>query len=200
MSRRPVVASVVGSVVASAALIVCAGACGGSTTNDTRALNAAVVPMTITVTSPAFTNGGTIPRVNTCSGTGTPPTISWSKVPAGAKSVAVVVDDADAPGGAFLHWLVVGLAPNAGSVPSHAPGVSELDNTGGTKGWTPPCPPAGTLHHYRFSVYAVRTYICADNGDASNGPGCAAPSSVQALAQIKDTAVAKGVLVGTFRR
>jgi Raf kinase inhibitor-like YbhB/YbcL family protein len=188
-------------VVASAALIaVSAAGCGGSTTKDTRALNAAVVPVAITVTSPAFTNGGAIPPVNTCSGTGTPPTISWSKVPAGAKSIAVVVDDPDAPGGAFLHWLVIGLAPTAGSVPSHAAGVSELDNTGGTRGWTPPCPPAGTLHHYRFSVYALRTYICADNGDASNGPGCAAPSSVQALPQIQDAAIAKGVLVGTYRR
>jgi Raf kinase inhibitor-like YbhB/YbcL family protein len=177
-----------------------ASACGGSTTKDTRALDAAVVPLTIKVTSPAFVNGGLIPLVNTCDGTGTPPTISWSTVPAGAKTVAVVVDDPDAPGGAFLHWLVIGLPPTAGSVPSRAKGVSELDNTGGTKGWTPPCPPAGSLHHYRFSVYALRTYICADNGDASNGPDCAAPSSVQALPQIQDAAIAKGVLVGTYRR
>jgi Raf kinase inhibitor-like YbhB/YbcL family protein len=177
-----------------------ASACSGSTTKDTRALDAAVVPVTMKVTSPSFTNGGVIPRVNTCSGTGTPPTISWTGLPAGAKSVAVVVDDPDAPGGAFLHWLVIGLAPKAGSVPNHDAGVNELDNTGGTKGWTPPCPPVGSLHHYRFSVYALRTYICVDNGDSSQGPGCSAPSSVEALPQIQDAAIAKGVLVGTFQR
>jgi phosphatidylethanolamine-binding protein (PEBP) family uncharacterized protein len=114
--------------------------------------------------------------------------------------VAVVVDDPDAPHGDFLHWLVIGLPPKAGSVPSRAVGVSELDNTGGTKGWTPPCPPAGSSHHYQFSVYALRDYVCADNGDASNGPDCSPPSSTQALAQIRDAAIARGVLVGTYRR
>jgi phosphatidylethanolamine-binding protein (PEBP) family uncharacterized protein len=78
--------------------------------------------------------------------------------------------------------------------------VSELDNTGGTKGWTPPCPPAGKTHHYQLAVYALRDYVCADNGDASNGPDCSPPASAQALAQIKDAAIAKGVLVGTYSR
>jgi Raf kinase inhibitor-like YbhB/YbcL family protein len=183
-----------------ALVVLAAGACGGSTTKDTRALDATVVPLTMKVTSPSFTNNGTIPTVNTCSGTGTEPTISWTGVPAVAKSVAVVVDDPDAPGGAFLHWLVIGLPARAGSVPNHSAGVNELDNTGGTRGWTPPCPPTGSLHHYRFTVYALRSYICVDNGDSGIGPGCSAPSSVEALPQIQDAAIAKGVLVGTFRR
>jgi Raf kinase inhibitor-like YbhB/YbcL family protein len=184
-------------LVALAALV---GACGGSTSKNTRALDTSRAPETIKVTSPAFANGGAIPRANTCGGTGTPPTISWTAIPAGTKSVAVVVDDPDAPGGDFLHWLVIGLPPRAGSVPSRASGVSELDNTGGTKGWTPPCPPAGKTHHYQFAVYALRDYVCADNGDASNGPDCSPPSSVQALPQIRDSAIAKGVLVGTYSR
>ena len=180
--------------------LVAVGACGGSTSKNTRALDTSRAPEKITVTSSAFKNGGAIPRANTCSGTGTPPPITWTAVPAGTKSVAVVVDDPDAPGGDFLHWLVIGLAPTAGSVPSRASGVSELDNTGGTKGWTPPCPPAGKTHHYQFAVYALRDYVCADNGDASNGPDCSPPSSVQALPQIRDAAIAKGVLVGTYSR
>ncbi len=182
------------------ALVALVGACGGSTSKNTRALDTTGVPEKITVTSSAFANGGTIPRANTCSGTGTPPTITWTAVPAATKSVAVVVDDPDASGGDFLHWLVIGLPPMAGSVPSRASGVSELDNTGGTKGWTPPCPPAGKTHHYQFAVYALRDYVCADNGDASNGPDCSPPSSVQALPQIRDSAIAKGVLVGTYSR
>jgi Raf kinase inhibitor-like YbhB/YbcL family protein len=188
------------SMVLVALVTLAAGACGGSTSQDTSALDATRVPEKITVTSPAFENGGAIPRANTCDGAGTPPTIRWTGVPASAKAVAVVVDDPDAPGGDFLHWLVIGLPPTAGSVPSRVPGVSELDNTGGTRGWTPPCPPAGSIHHYQFSVYALRDYVCADNGDASNGPDCSAPSSVQALPQIQNSAIARGVLVGTYRR
>lgn len=182
--------------------LVAAGAtaCGGSTSKGTHALDTTVVPAKIVVSSRAFTDNGAIPRASTCDGTGTVPTISWTAVPAETKTVAVVVNDPDAPSGDFLHWLVIGLPPKAGSVPSRATGVSELDNTGGTKGWTPPCPPAGSTHHYQFSVYALRDYVCADSGDASNGPDCSPPASAQALAQIKDAAIAKGVLVGTYRR
>jgi len=175
-------------------------ACGGSTSKATRALDATGVPVTITVTSPAFHDNGAIPRANTCDGPGLPMTISWSAVPTPAKSVAVVVDDPDAPGGDFLHWLVVGLPPRPGSVPTKEAGVSELDNTGGTHGWTPPCPTAGNIHHYHFTVYALNDYVCADDDDATNGPTCSPPASDQALAQIRDEAIAKGVLVGTYRR
>lgn len=178
-------------------------ACGGSTAKPTRALDVITVPKTISVTSPAFADAHAIPRANSCDGTGTPPPIAWGAVPAETKTVAVVVDDPDASAvkdGSFLHWIVIGLPPKPGSVPSTAAGVSELDNAAGTRGWTPPCPPAGSTHHYRFSVYALRDYVCADNGDASNGPGCAAPSSSQALGQIRDAAIAKGLLTGTYSR
>lgn len=181
-------------------IVASVAACGGSTTKETHALDDTGVSGKVTVSSPAFRDNGAIPRANTCDGPGTAPAISWTAVPAATKSVAVVVDDPDAPGGDFLHWLVIGLTPAAGSVPSRAPGVSELDNTGGTRGWTPPCPPAGRTHHYQFSVYALRDYVCADNGDAANGPDCSPPASDQALVQIKDAAIAKGTLVGTYRR
>jgi len=176
--------------------LVAAG-CGGSTSADVHALDATSIPLKITVSSPEFVNNGTIPKANTCAGAGTEPTISWSAVPAHTKTVAVVVDDPDSPKGDFLQWLVIGLPAKAGSVPSRAPSVSELDNTGGTRGWSAPCPPAGSTHHYRFSVYALSDYVCADNGDSSNGPGCSPPSSVQALPQIQGTAIARGVLMGT---
>jgi Raf kinase inhibitor-like YbhB/YbcL family protein len=187
-------------LLALVALVATLTACGGSTSKDTRALDSVDVPTSITVTSPAFADGAAIPRANTCAGAGTAPTIEWTAVPAATKSVAVVVDDPDATGGTFLHWLVVGLAPRPGHVPSTAAGVNQLDNTGGTQGWTPPCPPAGPAHHYHFTVYALRDYVCADNGDASNGPDCSAPSSVQALSQIREDAIARGVLIGTYHR
>jgi hypothetical protein len=189
--------------IAPALVLLTAAACGGSTAKGTRALDSTAVPRTITVTSPEFANGRRIPRANTCDGAGLAPTIRWSSVPATTKSVAVVVDDPDAsvaPAGSFLHWIVVGLAPTAHSVPSHDPGVNELDNAAGTRGWTPPCPPAGSTHHYRLSVYALNDYVCAANDDTSNGPGCAEPSSSEALGQILGAAIAKGLLTGTYSR
>ena len=144
------------ALAAAALVATVTTACGGSTTKDTLALESIDVPATIVVTSAAFRDGGAIPRANTCDGPGVAPTIQWRSVPVTTKTVAVVVDDPDAPGGDFLHWLVIELPGGAGSVPSRLSGVSELDNTGGTRGWTPPCPPAGSTHHYRFTVYALQ--------------------------------------------
>jgi len=96
----------------------------------------------IAVRSEAFEDGQPIPKRFTCDGENVPPPLSWSGVPSGAARVAVVVDDPDAPGGTFVHWLVL-LAPTATSVP---------EDIGGYRG---PCPPPGPPHHYRFSVYAL---------------------------------------------
>ncbi len=111
---------------------------------------------TITVTSSAFGNGQQIPRQFTCKGGGAAPALAWRGVPSGAKSVALVVTDPDASGGTFVHWVLYGLPPRDGQLTGAQPpaGASEADNSGGTKGWTPPCPPSGT-HHYHFTVYAL---------------------------------------------
>jgi Raf kinase inhibitor-like YbhB/YbcL family protein len=185
------------ALVAVVVALVLAG-CGGSTSKDSTALAAITVPDTIKVTSPAFTSGAALPRVNSCDGTGSAPTLAWTGIPVGAKAVAVVVDDPDA--NHFLQWLVVGLPPAAGTVPDHGANVSELDNTGGTRGWAPLCPPAGSTHHYDFTVYALNDYICADNSDTSTGADCSPPASAEALDQIAGAAVAKGTLSGTYSR
>ena len=187
-------------VLASLALVCMAVACGSNTSKGAQSLDASQLPDTIAVRSSAFVNGGPIPRSDTCDGPGNEPTISWGKVANGTKSVAVVVDDPDAPGGTFVHWLVIGLPPVPGTVPSKASGVFELDNTGGTRGWTPPCPPAGATHHYRFTVYALNDYVCANNADEAGTPGCSPPAAADALSQIRGTAIAKGTVVGTYRK
>ena len=186
--------------LAAVALVVLAAACGASTSQDARSLDASKLPDTIRVTSSAFANGAPIPRSDTCDGPGNEPTIGWGRLPPGTKSVAVVVDDPDAPGGTFVHWLVIGLPPTPGRVPSKAKGVYELDNTGGTRGWTPPCPPAGATHHYRFTVYALNDYVCANNADEAGTPGCSPPAAADALSQIRGTAIAKGAVFGTYRK
>ena len=175
-------------------------ACGASTSKDAAKLDATKIPDTITVTSPAFTNNGAIPHDDTCAGPGTRPALAWHGVPAGTQSVAVVVDDPDAPKGDFVHWVVIGLTPRTTQLNAVPAGAHELDNTAGTRGWTPPCPPAGSTHRYHFTVYALRTFVCADVQDAAPTPDCSPPSTQEALPQIQDAALAKGALVGTYRR
>jgi hypothetical protein len=113
------------------------------------------LPATLTVTSPAFTDGGVIPATYTCAGAGQQPPIGWTGDLHGAAAIAVVVDDPDAPGGTFVHLVVVDLPAGATSLGASLPsGAAYARNSAGRIGWTPPCPPSGT-HHYRFTVYGL---------------------------------------------
>jgi len=189
-----------GAVLLVAPMLLLASACGGSTSRDAASLDATKIPDAITVTSPSFANGAPIPRASTCDGPGTVPALAWHGVPSDTKAIAVVVDDPDAPRGDYVHRVVVGLTPQTSMLASVPAGAYELDNTGGTRGWSPPCPPAGTTHHYHFTVYALRSYVCASDGDDAPTVDCSPPASQQALREIQDAAIAKGVLVGTYRR
>jgi Raf kinase inhibitor-like YbhB/YbcL family protein len=109
----------------------------------------------VRLTSPAFGDGARIPARFTCVGAGQSPPLAWSGVPRGARSLVLVVDDPDAPGGDFVHWLVVDLRPGSSGIPAGGAGPGQvLDNSAGHRAWTPPCPPDGT-HHYRFTLYAL---------------------------------------------
>lgn len=116
--------------------------------------------MGMKLASPAFREHGEIPAKYGCSGGGqaVSPPLTISGVPADAKSLALIVDDPDAPGGTFTHWLVWNIAPGTtaiaeGLVPA---GASEGKNGYGKNGWGPPCPPSGE-HHYIFVLYALDT-------------------------------------------
>ena len=171
-----------------AILAVAAGlaACGGPadragtpTDSSTRG--------SIAVTSSAFADGGRIPAEFTCHGAGTSPPLTWTGLPSGTRSVAVVVLDPDAPSGTFVHWVLVGLAADqaelaAGTVPS---GTTQARNSSGDVGWTPPCPPSGT-HHYRFTVYALGSPVdVADGADPDT-----------AVRAVQEAGIAEGTLTG----
>jgi Raf kinase inhibitor-like YbhB/YbcL family protein len=175
-------------------------ACSSSTSDASHELAQLNIPIGVSVSSPAFANDAAIPEANSCDGAGLPPKIEWSDLPANTQSVAVVVDDPDAGKKPFVHWIVVGLPPEDGSVPSTAKTVHELDNTGGTIGWTAPCPPPGSPHRYRFTVYALRDYVCAGDADDLRTSTWSPPGAADALNRIAGTAIAKGTLVGTYQR
>ena len=136
------------------------------------------------VTSPAFADGESIPREYTCHGGGRSPELAWRGVPGEAKSLALVVSDPDAPGGTFFHWVLYDLPARDGRLLAGQPpaGGREADNSSGTPGWSPPCPPSGT-HHYLFTVYGL--------SDPASGQ-----STQDILDQIGHTAIARGTLTG----
>lgn len=110
----------------------------------------------IAVTSPAFPVGGKIPEQFTCKGANVNPPLQFSGIPAGTKSLALIVDDPDAPGGLFTHWLVWNIDPatthiGEKSVPA---GGTQGSNDFGKPGYGGPCPPSGT-HRYFFRVFAL---------------------------------------------
>ncbi len=116
----------------------------------------------MTLTSPAFTEGAAIPRKYTCDAENVSPPLAWTGVPAAAKSLALIVDDPDAPAGTWVHWVVF----NQGALTPGLPEGIQPEDTriGGIQGTTSfgktgyggPCPPSGT-HRYFFRLYALDT-------------------------------------------
>ena len=175
-----------GIALAGFALAGCGFVNAGKNTDETPAIES---PAALTVTSPAFADGAAIPREFTCKGANTSPPLAWSGVPSGARSVALVVDDPDAPSGTFIHWVVYNIDPAqsaiaAGEVPQ---GASQAMNAGGHLGYTGPCPPSGT-HHYRFTVYVLRSPLTVPAGG----------DPARVLVAIRGKTTARGTLTGTF--
>ncbi|GAA1579815.1 MULTISPECIES: YbhB/YbcL family Raf kinase inhibitor-like protein [Kribbella] len=171
-----------------AAVLLGVAACGGGGSGKEPAVTA---PSSIAVTSPAFRDGGTIPRKYTCDGESLPPPLAWSNIPANARALALVVDDPDAPNGTFTHWVVLDVEPIAATLAEGGvlPGVKQAKNSGGKTGYYPPCPPSGT-HHYRFTVYAL-----SQPTGLLNGAGLS-----EALKAIDAKTIARGRLTATYSR
>ena len=185
--RRYRLALLVGALFALAA---CSSSGGGAGSATTASSGRRAVPATMTVTSSAFTAGGAIPARYTCKGDNVSPPLRWSAPPAGTQELALVVDDPDAPGGTFVHWVLAGIPASLTQLQENAvpEGAREARNSKGS-GYTGPCPPSGKAHHYRFTVYALgRSPEVAQDADP-----------VQAIGAIQAAATAQGQLVGTFQ-
>src|SRR3989339_549945 len=124
----------------------------------------------IMVKSTAFKNGGIIPKKYTCSGENISPPLSWSSVPDGTMSLALICDDPDAPGGTFVHWVIFNIPPDVQELEGGIEtGTEELEdgtiqgtNDFGEIGYGGPCPPSGT-HRYYFKLYALDTQLDLDS-------------------------------------
>lgn len=109
------------------------------------------------LTSPVFLDNQAIPVDYSCQGKGLRPTLTVTGVPANAKSLAITMDDPDAPMGTFHHWLVWNIPASATEIGALLPlGATEGVNSTGRAGYVAPCPPSG-IHRYIFTLYALDT-------------------------------------------
>jgi len=117
--------------------------------------------MEIKLKSSAFEEGGDIPEKYTADGENISPPLEWSGVPDGTRSLALVSEDPDAPGGMWVHWVLFNLPADLSRLPENIPPQEKLDNRAvhgktdfGSLGYGGPAPPSGT-HRYFFKIYAL---------------------------------------------
>jgi hypothetical protein len=117
--------------------------------------------------SSAFQTSEPIPSRHTCEGEDLSPPLRWTNIPDKTRSLALIVDDPDAPDDVFTHWVAWGLDPGAGGLGEGEAAPSEGRNDFGTPGYRGPCPPPGHgRHRYLFRLYALDTELELGSGTA----------------------------------
>ena len=156
--------------------------------------------MTFSVESSSFPDQGEIPRKFTCEGSDHSPPLSWSGIPQGTKTLALIVEDPDAPDPkapkiTWVHWVVYNLPPTMAGL---AEGVAKGDLPAGTleglndwkrMGYRGPCPPIGR-HRYFHKLYALDT-VLADLGR---------PTKAALEKAMQGHILARAVLIGTYQK
>lgn len=156
--------------------------------------------MSLALTSPSFAHQGAIPALHTCEGSNTSPALAWTGIPAGAKSLALIVDDPDAPDPAapkttWVHWVLYNLPASAGGLPAAVAtaalpaGTREGTNDWKRTGYGGPCPPIGR-HRYFHKLYALDVVL----------PDLHQPTKAQLEAAMAGHILASTELVGTYQK
>lgn len=156
--------------------------------------------MPLTVTSPAFSHNGVIPARHTCDGQDISPQLSWATPPAGAKSLALIVDDPDAPDPAaprmtWVHWVLYNLPPDTAGLPEGVdardlpPGTLQGVNDWKRTGYGGPCPPVGR-HRYFHKLFALDVVL----------PDLKHPTKAVLETAMQGHVLAQSDLIGTYQR
>jgi Raf kinase inhibitor-like YbhB/YbcL family protein len=153
----------------------------------------------IKLTSTAFKEGESIPRAYTCDGVNISPPLEWSGVGSTtkpAKTIAIIADDPDAPGGTWVHWVLynlaadnIGLVENVPATESLKAGGFQGKNDFGKIGYSGPCRPSGS-HRYFFRIYAL-------DGELPLKAGATKADLMKAM---EGHIIAQGQSMGTYRR
>jgi Raf kinase inhibitor-like YbhB/YbcL family protein len=142
----------------------------------------------LTVTSTAFDNNGMIPAVYTCEGKEINPPLALDDVPAGTKSLVLIVEDPDTDHGTFDHWVVWNIKPAKTIDENSKPGTEGKNGTG-KNGYKGPCPPTGK-HRYFFKVYALDAML-----DLKTNAG-----KMEVEQAMQGHIVARGQLIGLYEK
>ena len=140
------------------------------------------------ITSSAFEEGSDIPSRYTCDGEDINPPLFVDNIPAGAKTLAIIVEDPDAPRGTFDHWVAWNLPPQ-NIIEEERTGGMSGKNGAGKIGYYGPCPPSGS-HRYFFHVFALDTTL-----DIKEGVDKKALQNA-----MKDHILSKGTLMGRYKK
>ena len=143
----------------------------------------------LTVTSSSFSNNGNIPAKYTCQGEQVSPPLKITGIPSGAKTLALILHDPDAPmQGGFTHWVVWNI-PTDGNLSENFKGADQGWNGAKKSGYIGMCPPTG-VHHYHFMVYALDTRLTLDKNTDKAGLEKAMTGHI----------LAQGELVGLYEK
>ena len=150
------------------------------------------------ISSPAFSSGASIPKVHTCEGRNISPPLAWEQVPAGAKSLVLIVDDPDAPDPAapktiWVHWVLYNLPADCAGLPEAVsalpPGTLDGLNDWQRTGYGGPCPPIGR-HRYFHKLYALDVVL----------PDLGKPTKAQVEQAMRGHVIAEAQLIGTYQK
>jgi len=147
--------------------------------------------------SPAFDDGDPIPEKYTCDGADISPSLSWEGVPTNTESIAVIMEDPDAPAGNWVHWVIYNLPDNMTTLSENVPKEQMLfdDALQGVNsfikdGYSGPCPPPGVAHRYIFRVYALDTDLSLETGATKR----------EVVDAMRGHILAEGELTGKYQR
>lgn len=144
--------------------------------------------MAIEIKSSAFTHSNSIPAQHLCDSDDVSPKLSWSGIPEGTKTNAVIMDDPDAPGGTWVHWVAFNIPPTDEISADVALLGTSGSNSWDLTGYGGPCPPSGT-HRYVFTVYALDSAIALGEG----------ATKADLLSAIDGHVLGTAQLIGLFR-
>ena len=150
--------------------------------------------MSLQLTSDAFTNGQSIPAKYSCIGKNISPALAWTEPPAGTQSFAIIVDDPDAPGRTWVHWVLFNIPTDVRSLQEDfsTTGTNAIivgKNSSNAMSYQGPCPPSGT-HRYFFKLYALDTNLSLQSGATKE----------QLLKAMDGHILAQTELMGTFSK
>ena len=200
MNAHPVSMKAATAVLALAASLALLAACGDGAKPPAKTPSAGQTPSAggnFRLSSAAFGPEEQIPVIHTCDGHNTSPPLAWDGAPAETQSFALIMDDPDAPGGTFTHWVLFDLpadtrALTTGVETSERPpvGGAQGSNDADGVGYTGPCPPPGDPHGYRFTLYALDGAVNLDPGARKQ----------EVLSAMEGHILAEAELVGMYGR